>query len=870
MLTIPANLQPYLNRQAIETDFLLKIAGATTTFRLSGKSRTITESGTDYLYRGLVKSYGAIKQRIELYTAKLNIGNMTITLINIPYKIESGSEVRLSEQFIASEICYQEATVYLWTEGIGDISDCLQIYKGVIRPIEKIRASHFDIELVDSTQTAHKSLPSSLIDLSDYTYPPLESENLPIPLVYGDFDPTKDLASYKRGMMIQGIWIEPNKLVFSDHPLKAVDAVWIWDEDLYKLVKLDSSDYTTTLDDSGRTTITIDDVIAPTLEAYIYPDKADITHLDDPFYCIVDEEKPACYDADNSSHTEISVDSYSPNGNQDDNHRDNLFGRFPNVSPVGDHISVAIERNYAGNFNPTYLQNARLYFWVDASSAEVADIGMEAAGSGPSAYDSSDITTEFNAANLTLQDITYPNAIKVYINGLYRAIDGTRQKLIEFYDMRLKVTYSRSIETSMRVFVEGEGRTYGSWIDGGGRSNSYNSGDLIENPVGILESISRDELGLTTADIDEDSFDDIMENLSSNWNMRIFLNGQIDSKKLMEKICADIGLGFYISVDGKAKLFRLMDISKDDDFTRDHYKKKTLDFNMGDERFLINDVDLYYDRSNILNRYSLIKVGSNSASQSKYGITSRKIFKSDSIDLEAVAQRLLEFYIGSGCGKYDENTTNDSYVAGDKVASKYQPTADFELNWIKAYFKPGGTVDRTFKCAIYNDSSGSPGSKIADADNQVVSGYDTAPRWYQFVFDPGVNLTGGTDYWLCIYGLGGSWFYYYDGGAANQGAWNYDALPGPDDPFGSVTLVTRAYCIHTNQGFWKDLRPTLNLDMTLWQKIAWEIGDAIEPLIDLDNYIKFFNESWGDARFKVIDKRLSLRKGLSYKLMKTN
>lgn len=42
------------------------------------------------------------------------------------------------------------------------------------------------------------------------------------------------------------------------------------------------------------------------------------------------------------------------------------------------------------------------------------------------------------------------------------------------------------------VYADVQGRMYGGWIDLAGRSNSYSEGGLIQNPVGIIESIIRD------------------------------------------------------------------------------------------------------------------------------------------------------------------------------------------------------------------------------------------------------------------------------------------------------------------------------------------------------------------------------------------
>lgn len=54
-----------------------------------------------------------------------------------------------------------------------------------------------------------------------------------------------------------------------------------------------------------------------------------------------------------------------------------------------------------------------------------------------------------------------------------------------------------------------KGRYFAQWIDQDGRDNGYNFFDVVSNPAYIIESLLRDELGMTTADIDVAAFDEI-------------------------------------------------------------------------------------------------------------------------------------------------------------------------------------------------------------------------------------------------------------------------------------------------------------------------------------------------------------------------
>jgi len=70
------------------------------------------------------------------------------------------------------------------------------------------------------------------------------------------------------------------------------------------------------------------------------------------------------------------------------------------------------------------------------------------------------------------------------------------------------------------VYAYLKGRTFGAWIDLSGRSNSFDEGDLIENPVYVIESVIRDmlscEYDLVVSNVDSASGGEIVFNGSSH------------------------------------------------------------------------------------------------------------------------------------------------------------------------------------------------------------------------------------------------------------------------------------------------------------------------------------------------------------------
>ena len=114
------------------------------------------------------------------------------------------------------------------------------------------------------------------------------------------------------------------------------------------------------------------------------------------------------------------------------------------------------------------------------------------------------------------------------------------------------------------AFISGKGREYGSWIDADSRNNGYNQEDLIENPVYIIEDILRNELGLTSSEIDYASFD-VAGNTTNGIIGNVFNDSVVDikfafsqyrlisAKTLIRKVCKLSGLYFFWSA-GKAKV----------------------------------------------------------------------------------------------------------------------------------------------------------------------------------------------------------------------------------------------------------------------------------------------------------------------------
>jgi hypothetical protein len=95
------------------------------------------------------------------------------------------------------------------------------------------------------------------------------------------------------------------------------------------------------------------------------------------------------------------------------------------------------------------------------------------------------------------------------------------------------------------MFALVKGRKFGAWVDADSRDNGYNENDLIENPAYIIESILRDELGLTSSSINYASFDDVgntTDGRRDDWKMRKSISSQQNSRTIVGEVCQNSGI----------------------------------------------------------------------------------------------------------------------------------------------------------------------------------------------------------------------------------------------------------------------------------------------------------------------------------------
>jgi len=131
-----------------------------------------------------------------------------------------------------------------------------------------------------------------------------------------------------------------------------------------------------------------------------------------------------------------------------------------------------------------------------------------------------------------------------------------------------EIVYNRvlSSEETIAIFADVDGVEYGTWINGratgdandntdqGGfyhytNANDDDSGDMIENPVSVLEWILREVKGKVNNDLDLDSFNR-SSIARSTWKCSFELTEQVESESFLQQFCDEFCLNLQETEEG--------------------------------------------------------------------------------------------------------------------------------------------------------------------------------------------------------------------------------------------------------------------------------------------------------------------------------
>lgn len=517
---------------------------ATNTWWLGSSTKRLTEG---YVH-GLLSGDIELHSELDVFTKQYSTPDVTLEFTNAPYRVVAGTSnyrSRLSDEWFS--IKNATVTIYQDLGGATAIADCLQCFKGYAPFGASVDGGRITLRVVASTlRNIPTTVPSTqIIDIDPDA--PEETRDNYLPVLFGDFVWTTrgEEGSRKNNALVECIPINKSSkptFAIADHAVTTPTKLYTKIDD--ELFEITLTDFTYTASDSNylsKPTLTpIAGLIKPFLEyplEVVHPREfMSETAWNNSALGLVNSIDPqnklpatGYLATDYSIDTQTLVyDSYDDGSDQ--------YGlaycrplkslahpQFGNPSEwgillyVGSDIHATRESirvtwnvvrgvtrpgpvvHYGLLYDDSFTINtlvASNNAWTEATFYEYQNWAEVSNGIvapyGEPTYNYSDA-----GQILELTFRRWRGAIKNGVKG-DTSVGGV-------YEARFACKYQ--VPAIENLWIACGGKKFGSWIDEGGRSNSFNAGDAIRSPMYVIESLLRDYAGLVSDQIDMASFD---------------------------------------------------------------------------------------------------------------------------------------------------------------------------------------------------------------------------------------------------------------------------------------------------------------------------------------------------------------------------
>jgi hypothetical protein len=656
MLTKPAKFAQHYRRDGAFRQTIVKIVNGSTTY-LFGEIDTHLTDGPVY---GILLSSSGAESSVDFFENEAGVGDLTLTFSNLKYNYYGASQ-RLSEHLV--DLIGATVTVYLAAgPNITALSECMAIFIGTTTGYPEFNDDELSILAQDRSKYIHKILPDATADLLDffaYGYGTgfagvdPEAKNKYTPIIYGDFRMGGTANGYKilnnrLAPTLQVNYQRPTdslpsgdaEYLLASHPLKSVDALWMWNNQMQKMFELHYDSGTPT---NGavlalaynRTTVRkSDDETYQLAYVYLYPDVLAADDGENPIIFDDDSTFLPVYPGE-SGYGSVIFSFWNDYGDRSDE-IDNGIGLFYPVYNSGGvlkHVTLQIRAEICDDVvlgsSPQHWLEIGAYFkkagddlftFVDDKDTW-SEYQLTTESGGTHAVDTrwlSSVNGIFWCLHGGSKDHSGIPPTEIYWK-IYGASWPTGSALIDIYGIRLMIKIQYDPASLDKCFSECRGRMFGSWIDDAAHSNSFNEDDLIEHPPYIIESLLIDELGISINDIDCASFDACYD---ANVKMQVTLHNdeRNSSYEIIKEICFQSQLALYFSEAGKWRLIKRAytytaanRIINEPDIVE--IKSTGVSFD-----YICNKVNLQYYYQYELQKCTREVLLENSASQSVYGV----------------------------------------------------------------------------------------------------------------------------------------------------------------------------------------------------------------------------------------------------------
>lgn len=551
-------------------------------------------------YYGIVTSWGTQTQSADIFNFSVSTSGTSVTLSNAENSLDLG---RFSDLFSTKNFENRKWELFQCAEGATFTEASDIIGQGVISGDVESTPTTIKFRLLDNSESIHDNIPSDLLLVSDFPNLPPSNAGEPHPASYGDFYQIPGIGTIPSGTARfdryftrkfpatvtdisenTGLGIEAavdDSVMF----LLDDDNIYTYREGYF--IACDSANATMAPGGVG--------VKGATWRAYV-PLTEDSTYSSDGGYDnSIDSDFSTAYNFANDLDDPIQY--LSPTGWKlpivpkigEKIAAINIicdFGTMTGTSPVsaGHRFAFLVKGIYfdiAGwNLGDVSIDISSAYSATELSNWQLdTDIGLRIADEVGM---NGDQVVPINQIGIEIE--FSPTVIKVEkhkkkIERKIRYVGGGAFEIKKARTVRWTTTTREDLEVD-ELYASGKGREYGAWIDtidgnarntenGSASDPGYDSGDLIENPVYIVEDILRRELGLdpgtTGADIDIESFDTAgatpggeigvsLDDAVTDIKAVASINQLQNSQDVIQEICRLYGMFFWTSANGKVKI----------------------------------------------------------------------------------------------------------------------------------------------------------------------------------------------------------------------------------------------------------------------------------------------------------------------------
>ncbi len=497
-----------------------------------GVSDQHRQDGSD-IYYGIVANWGVYRQSLDFFNFTTTIGNMSVTLINSENSIKGG---RFSDLLATNNFVNRKWELFLNTNETSTLDTAARmIASGVISGDINYDSNNTTLTLFDNTSKYHKRIPTNTVASGTYTNAPANNIGKPIPMAYGDSHEKGDIGTiptthfdrfynfYKGAFpaIITDKWDvqeEGSEALADSQALHTMDNenVYVYKNGYYPTL-------TGTIDVGGNPEIEYRGSGASVFVPLSLSNMASESTTGSA--SVANEENTS----DGSFST---LATWTANGATTNNSVATMTFALPQINKLGNYSAVntlvrfGTVTDIGGEDNDVFRFTANsTNVDIDSmsSNSEVkTNVGSLYSGKtatwdfegslqyslrAGTANESAEIVESGIVVDFTLEDIEPHDITEMYEGGpiklSFQPSMGPPENVSVGYDHNI---YTRTITgfTPSKIdyiYYSGKGRQYGAYIDadnrGSGESgdNGYATNAVIENPIFIIESILRSELG---------------------------------------------------------------------------------------------------------------------------------------------------------------------------------------------------------------------------------------------------------------------------------------------------------------------------------------------------------------------------------------